>query len=393
MVHHLKVSTFRDFVDEVLGPTTVLPVLEVPITDALGCMAAVDVEAARPVPGFRNVLVDGVAILASDASAATSATPVILPIAGTVTVGCPAEPLEPGHCVLVRSGAQLPAGADCVVPASGFTVHDDKVQITRTPIAGDGFREVGSDFEAGERVVVAGQYLGHIEIAQLALIGAPRVTVHPRPRVVVITVGSELSRVSAPPDGARVHDATGVLLTTTAARLGADCYRVGPVADDPRAVRNAIEDQLVRADLVVTAGGIGAEDDVLRGELAQAGIARFDGPPVNPCGPYGVGRIGPDETPIIALPGDPAVALLAFHALARPVLAGMLGRDIYRRDAAVAPPRHAASGSRLTPGRMQGHQFIAVGAEPPSLRDLAKASALAIHHAGQSMAEVVEWPH
>lgn len=372
---------------------TQLPMLEMPITGALGCAAAVGMTADRAVPGFRQASVDGVAVVAADAATAHAATPVILPIGAAVKAGSPAEALAEGHCARVAAGAAVPASADAVVPISDCTIEDDKVVLTRPPVVGEGFLQIGSQFRAGDVVLREGQYLGHIAIAELALIGVPRIQVHPRPRVVVLTVGSELVPVSHPAGDATVHDAAGVLLTTTAKRLGADCYRVGPLPDDSRAVRDAVEDQLVRADVIVTCGGIDEPDDVLRQELVHAGLARFDGPPLDPCAAYGVGRIGPDSTPIIALPSDPAAALLAFHALARPVITAMIGRDVNTRNQTVAAPRTPATGTMLVPGSFDGQRFVPVTTSPLTLRSLAPATAIAICDAGTGSAEVVEWPY
>lgn len=386
-------QTYRDFVADVLGPITQLPMLEMPITGALGCAAAQSIAADRAVPGFRQAAVDGVAVVAADAASAHSATPVILPIGETVKAGAPAEALAVGHCARVATGAPLPETADAVVPVGECTIEDDKVVLTRPPVAGEGFLEVGSQFKAGDVVLTEGQYLGHIGIAELALIGVARVQVHPRPRVVVLTIGSELVPVGDPAGEVTVHDAAGVLLTTTAKRLGADCYRVGPVPDDPRAVRDAVEDQLVRADVVVTCGGIDEPDDVLRKELVGAGLARFDGPPLHPCPAYGVGRVGPDSTPIIALPSDPAAALLAFHALARPVITAMIGRDVNTRAESIAAPRTPAAGTMLVPGSFDGQRFVPVATAPLTLRTLAPVTAIAICNADAGAAEVVEWPY
>ncbi len=368
-----------------------LPALEVPITEALGCRAAADVTVGRAVPSFRQAALDGVAVNVSDGRSASLTTPVILPLGPGVRAGTVAEPIAEGHGARVATGAQVPANADAVVGPDCYEIEVDKITLTRAPVPGEGIREVGSQFSAGETVVQRGQVLGHVGIAELALIGRPRVTVHPKPRVIIVTVGSELVRVSSPPTPVTLHDATGVLLTTTAARLGVNCHRVGPIPDDARAVRDAIEDQLVRADVIVTAGGIDTPDDVLRQELQSAGIARFDGPRLAPCSAYGVGRIGPDRTPVIALPGDPASAALAFHALVRPVIDAMFGRESSTRSDAVVPPRRPAVGSRLVPGWFEGERFVPVATEPLALRDLAPVTGIAIHHAGQGTAEVVEW--
>jgi molybdopterin molybdotransferase len=105
-----------------------------------------------------------------------------------------------------------------------------------------------------------------------------------------------------------------------------------------------------------------------------------------------VGRIGPDNIPIISLPGDPVIAALAFHALVRPVVADMLGRDEHAGREVLEPPVRAEVGSRIIPGRMVEGRFEPLIREPYTLRDLAEVTAIAVHHAGAPFAEVVEWP-
>lgn len=385
-------ETFREFVDEVLGPVAMLAALEVPITDAIGCRAAADVVADRPVPGFRQAIVDGVAVSAADVPAASPATPAVLPIGGAVLAGAPAEPLLDAHCATIAIGAPVPTGADAVVGPDSYRIDGDKVLLARVPAVGEGIREPGAVFAEGDILVSRGQRLGTIAVAELALAGFPRVRVHPRPRVVIVTVGSELVRASGVAGEVSVHDATGVLLTTSAVPLGATCHRVGPVPDDPRAVRDTLEDQLVRADIIVTAGGIDSPDDVVRQELHNSGVARFDGPALAPCNAYGIGLLGPERTPVVALPGDPAAALLAFHALVRPIIDAMLGRQEQMAEV-VLPPWHEAEGSRIVPGRFESPRFVPLAGAVVNVRQLETANAIAIQHRGISTAGVVVWPN
>jgi molybdopterin molybdotransferase len=383
--------TFRDFVGEILGPLAMLPTLEVPITDAIGCRSASAVTAGQSVPGYRQSAVDGIALRVGDAAGASAATPAVLPIGATIEAGAPAEDLVEGHCARIAAGAPLPANADAVAGPDSFRLDDDKVQVLRPPRLGQGCREVGTIFRPDDIVIAEGQRLGTVAVAELALVGRPWVRVHPRPRVVIVTIGSELVRVSESSSDVQGHDAAGVALTTTAAPLGVTCHRVGPVADDPRAVRDVLEDQLVRADIIVTSGGIDSEHDVLRQELASTGVARFDGPLLHPCNAYGVGRLGAERTPIIALPGDPAAALLAFHALVRPVVDALRGASAPTIEAPL-PAWMDGRGSRIIAGRYEQARFTPDPAGLPTLRQLADANAIAIQHHGEAAAEVVEWP-
>ncbi len=393
MVHYRAMHTFRDFADEVLGPISQLPELEVPVTDALDCCAAYAVLSPQAVPSYPQAQFEGIAVSAEDVRGASASTPVILPLGGDVAAGTVPAALATGHCARMATFSQVPATTDAVIALDDVAVEDDKVVVSAAVAPGNGVVQVAGQFDRGDTIIAAGQRLDHIAIAQLALAGHPRIKVHPRPRVVVVTIGSELVRVSGQARPATVFDATGVLLTTTAASLGADCYRVGPLPDDAKTVRDTIEDQLVRADIVITAGGIDTATDVLRRELLDSGLGRFDGPELFPCSAYGIGRIGPEATPIIALPGDPASALLAFHALVRPVITGMLGREGHPRHMVPAPSGGTVAGSRVMAGTLEGGRFAPTASGHPALRDLAGMNAMAVQHHGERLAEVVAWPY
>jgi molybdopterin molybdotransferase len=391
-MHHLTVGTYRDFAAEAIGPVAVLPPLDMPITDVLGCLVSDDVITSRPVPGFDLVTTEGVAVRSAETAGATADAPASLALLEDVRAGfAPTQELGPGKAARVGVGAHLPTSSDAVVPLAHCRLVDGRVRIDAPTTAGTGYRAQGSEYAPGEVIVARGHRLGHTAIAALAVCGLPRVSVHPRPRVIIITIGSELARVSDQPTEGLVHDATGVLLSTTARSLGADAFRVGPVPDDARLVRDILEDQLVRADLVVTAGGIAHPADVLRAELEANGTARFDGPPIAPLPSYGLGRIEAEGIPVIALPGDPAAALLGFHALVRPVVAAMLGLPPRQLQVLVDPVQDVQEGSVITPGRYDQGRFEPI-LGTPRLRDLIGASAMAVRDAGSPHAEVVVWP-
>lgn len=392
-MHYRTVSNYRDFLAEVLGPIGLLPALDMPITDVLGSQVASDVVTDRPVPGFRRVTVDGVAVRAADVAAASPSQPVVLPIADTVPAGFTAsEPLAPNQAVRVFVGAPMPENADVVLPLAAIELDLAANEVTITSTAVGGFAAEDDIYPAGELVVSRNTPLDHVAIAALAISGKPRVSVHPRPRVVIVTIGSELVPVSQESAAGLMHDATGVLLATSARSLGADAFRVGPILDDDRMVRDAVEDQLVRADLIVTAGGISSPEDVLRKGLEADQVSRFDGPTISPLTNYGVGRIGPDGVPLVSLPGDPALALLGFHALVRPLIADMLGHDRFGTSEASLPAVQPESGSVISVGTIRDGAFEISSTGGLTLRELVGVNAMAISDAGAEQAQVVMWP-
>jgi molybdopterin molybdotransferase len=147
----------------------------------------------------------------------------------------------------------------------------------------------------------------------------------------VVSTGDELvdtGRIGTP---GQVVDANSHALAAAANEAGAQAYRVGITPDDPDALRGLLDDQLIRADLVVTTGGTGTgPGDMVRRTLGREGV-HFTDLSVYPTDVLGFGRVGVDATPVVCLPGDPASAIIGFEVLARPVIQRLAGSEpVYR---------------------------------------------------------------
>jgi len=206
------------------------------------------------------------------------------------------------------------------------------VRITRRPEPGNAVRRQGEDVTTGQTVLEAGTRLGPGQLGLLAAVGRDRVVVRPRPRVVIISTGSELVEPGSPTEPGQIHESNSYLLTTAAREAGALAFRVGIVPDDDRSLMNAIEDQLIRADLVLTSGGVSVGAyDVVKEVLSRLGTVRFDRVAMQPGKPQGFGTVGPDSTPIITLPGNPVSSYVSFEVFVRPVIRRMLGVEPLHR--------------------------------------------------------------
>jgi molybdopterin molybdotransferase len=162
--------------------------------------------------------------------------------------------------------------------------------------------------------------------------------------VVVVSTGSELTDVGSPLAPGRIYDTNSLALTAAAQEAGAIAYRVGIVPDDPRKLAATLEDQLVRADVLVTSGGVSVGAyDVVKQVLSQLGTVGFDKVAMQPGMPQGFGTIGPDSTPVFGLPGNPVSALVSFEAFVRPALRTMLGAEPVER-----PRVHATTTAELS---------------------------------------------
>lgn len=370
----------------VLSVVQPLSPLDLGLLDAQGCFLDEDVHAPAPLPGFDNSAMDGYAVRTADLS---GDLPVVLPVVGDVAAG-PASPLrvQPGLCVRIMTGAALPEGADAVVPLELTDGGVKHVRIDQTVEPGAYIRRAGEDVAAGDLVLTRGAALGSANIGLAAAIGRNRVLVRPRPRVVVVSTGSELVEPGAPMGSGQIADANSFALTAAAIEAGALAYRVGIVPDEARTLLSTLEDQLVRADVLITSGGVSVGAyDVVKEVLSRIGTVQFDKVAMQPGMPQGFGTIGPDDTPIFALPGNPVSALVSFEVFVRPALRRMIGAEPLQRPRVSAVTTESFSSPEGKRSFLRVHLSVRKGAHvvtpvsgPGShlLAGMARANALVV---------------
>lgn len=318
---------------EVLSGVRPLAPLEMGILEARGCHLARPVVAPCPLPPFDNAACDGYAVLAGDIAGAEASRSVSLQVVDDVPAGYRAtHPVTPGTAVRIMSGALMPVGADAVVSAESTDRGTSTVRVAAPVPVGANIRRTGQEVARGQVVLAEGTLVGAREVALLAAVGMPRVSVRPKPRVVVISTGTELVEPGANLSPGLIPDSNGYMLTAAAEDAGALAYRAGPVPDDQRALMDTLEDQLVRADLIVTTGGVTADTyDRVKSVLPRLGAVDFARVAMSPGMPQGHGYLGPDLVPIFTLPGSPVAASVSFEVFVRPVIRGMLGHvDVFR---------------------------------------------------------------
>jgi molybdopterin molybdotransferase len=326
-----------DYLTVVLRGLRALPPLDLEITQAHGNVLAGDVEAPAPVPAFDQSAIDGYAARFDDVADAAHARPVRLNVVGDLVASSwrPVR-LTPGTCFSVAAGAPLPAAADVVVPANTTDQGMAAVEVYQVPKRGSGLRRAGEELAEGAIIARAGSYVTPSLVALMAATGVGHVVVRPSPRVVVVATGDELIDVGRASQPGQVVDANSHALTAAAAEAGAHAYRVGICDDDPEGLRGLLDDQMLRADLIITTGGTGhGPGDMVRRVLTRLdrnrGAVEFTDLSVYPCSTLGYGSvggsIGAGGVPIVCLPGDPGAALIGFEVLARPVIQLLSGAD------------------------------------------------------------------
>lgn len=381
-----------DHLTAVLSAARPVAPLDVVLADADGCVLAEDVTAEQDVPARAVADLDGYAVRAEDLPGWGETR---LPVVDDAPPGADGVRLVAGTAILVAAGAAVPSGADTVVPLERTDRGRAHVVVRGGARPGEGVRTAGRDAAAGAVVIEAGVRLTPRHLALAAACGRSRLWVRPAPRVVVMTVGDELAEPGRSARSGRVPDADGHALVAAARAAGANAVRVGPLPDDRAALRETVADQLVRADLLLVAGGLGPGPwDSVGDVLAGLGGVRVDQVALVPGGRQAFGSVQPrdDEAAppvhVVGVPGHPVAALLAFEMFVRPALRAMAGHaDLYRSSlrATAALPWGSPAGMRhmvpvtLVGSPGEGYVVTPLG-DPgqPSLEALARANALAV---------------
>jgi molybdopterin molybdotransferase len=271
---------------------------------------------------------DGYAVRREDLAGATEESPVQLPVVGESAAGqSKILGMSGGSAVRIMTGAPLPQGADAVVPVEWTDAGSASVRIRRQPDAGQHVRRRGDDIAEGELLMEEGALLGPRQVGLLAGVGMARVATRPRPRVVVISTGAELREPGGRLSHDTIYDSNSFMLAAAVRQAGAIAYRVGIVSDDPTEFADALSDQLVRADAVITSGGVSkGAYDVVKEVLSQTGTVWFGGLRMQPGKPQGFGHVGEDRVPIFTLPGNPVSSYVSFQVFVLPALRKMMGR-------------------------------------------------------------------
>ena len=341
-----------DLVERIVASISPLTDFPQPLMEALGLALAEDVTAPISLPGVDNYGRDGDAVTYADVATASEDAPVHLPVVGEIGAGRGGlMALSPGTAAKIMTGAPVPAGCDAVVPYEWTDRGVAQVRITRAPSKHQHIRFAGEDVAEGDQLLEQGTVLGPRHLGLLAAVGRATVRCRPRPRVVVISTGSELREPGTSLGRDSIYDGNSYLLAASARAAGAIAYRVGIVPDDPRTFTDALSDQLVRADIVVTSGGVSEGDfDVVKEALSSLGSVWFGGVAMQPGKPQGFGTVGDDRTPIFTLPGNPVSAYISFETFVLPAIRRMMGKLPYSRPLTRARLTHTISSP---PGRQQ----------------------------------------
>ncbi|WP_248796819.1 gephyrin-like molybdotransferase Glp [Pseudomonas sp. MWU13-2105] len=292
------------------------PILEaqrVPLAQADGRVLAEDLASSLDLPPWPNSAMDGYALRLADWHGEP------LPVSQRIFAGQAPEPLLPGTCARIFTGAPLPAGADCVeMQENAEVLADGRVRFIEALAVDQNIRPQGQETTVGEVVLTAGTRLGPIEQGLAASLGCAELNVVRRVRVAVLSTGDELVEPGQPLGPGQIYNSNRVLLCSWLARQGCEVLDAGILPDDLEATRRRLT-QLGDVDLILSTGGVSVgEADFLGIALREAGELELWKLAIKPGKPLTFGHFR--GVPVIGLPGNPASTLVTFALLARPYL-------------------------------------------------------------------------
>ena len=314
----MSVEEAREALLQLAQGAAITDVEEVTLDEAAGRVLAEALVAPLDLPPWPNSAMDGYALRQADLDGQP------LAVCQKIFAGSQPQPLQPGCCARIFTGAPMPEGADSVEMQENVEVLDDgRVRFLQPVRHGQHVRPQAGEARKGETVLQPGVVLGAIELGLAASLGIARLKVVRKLRVALLSTGDELVEPGQPLAPGQIYNSNRVLLRNWLQRLGCEVIDGGIVPDDPQRVRQCLA-EVREADLILSTGGVSVgEADYLgqvmreEGELAFWKLAIKPGKPLT-CGTY-------QGVPVIGLPGNPASTLVTFALFARPYLLRRMG--------------------------------------------------------------------
>ena len=360
-----------------------LPSERVPLVDAAGRWASDDILARRTQPAADLSAMDGFALRFTE-------LPGPWRIAGESAAGsAPGRPLAPGEAARIFTGAPLPAGADTILVQEEARWAADALHLAGAgpPHRGAHVRPAGSDFAAGERLVVAGDPLTPARIALAALGGHGALPVARRVRIASISTGNELIAPGENADGMRLPASNAPMLAALLRGLPVDFEDRGIVRDDRAALTAAFAAAAASADIVVSTGGASVGDhDLVRPALEAAGATLdFWRIAMKPGKPLAAGRLG--HATVLGLPGNPVSAYVTAWLFLLPLVRHLL------RATDPLPPIRTATLLAPLPATGGRAEYLRACREGAGVRPLTEQDSAAVRALADADALIIRAAH
>lgn len=344
----------EDALQIILDRTPLLGEEDIALTEAVGRILRRNALSDLDLPPFNRARMDGYALKAADAAT----VPARLKEIGEAAAGFSfAGTVESGQAVRIMTGAPVPAGADAVQQIEVINVAEGWIEIQKAVQPGQFITPRGIEARAGDVMVKVGERISPAVAAVLASFGYARPMVSRRPRIALLSTGTELVEVAEKPGPSQIRNSNTYSLAGYAEAAGAEVVSSGIVHDDFAATREAIAAGLEAADVVTLSGGVSMGDyDLVKPALVELGAEILvEKVAMHPGKPTVFAKLG--DKVIFGLPGNPVSVAVSFHLFARPALMKMQGANEIHlprfqaytsKPVKGAPPRRSHQPGRLT---------------------------------------------
>ncbi|MBS0219725.1 MAG: molybdopterin molybdotransferase MoeA [Proteobacteria bacterium] len=300
-----------------------LPAELVSIADAAGRVLAAPPTARLTQPPADLSAMDGYAVRAAD----IPAVPTTLTLVGQAPAGGSYDhALKPGETVRIFTGGPLPMGADSIVIQEDTKAEGARITILEAPAPGRHVRKAGLDFSAGEMPYSAGRVLTTRDIALLAAMNLPWISVYRKPRVAILSTGDELVMPGEPVGRNQIVSSSGIAVAALVRSWGGEPTLFDIARDDAALIRDRIAAG-AQHDLLITLGGASVGDhDLVQDALKALGftmdfwrIAMRPGKPLM--------FAARDRARVLGLPGNPVSTMVCALLFLKPALERLLGQS------------------------------------------------------------------
>ena len=310
------------------------------LLNASGRILAAPITSSLDFPHWDNSAMDGYAVRYADVQGCAAESPVTLTIVEEIPAGYqPQKTIQPGQAARILTGSVMPSGADTIVIQEETQREGDRVTIFATPQPHAFVRDRGAYYQAGNPLLPAGLRLQAAEIAVLAAAQCAQVKVYRRPKVAILSTGSELVAIDQPLQPGQIVDSNQYALAALVARAGAEPVLLGRVPDQPEALKSAIQQAIAIADMVLSSGGVSVGDyDYVDQILAALGATiHIRAVAIKPGKPLTVATFDQEKNienntlsakkhlAYFGLPGNPVSALVTCWRFVLPALRKLSG--------------------------------------------------------------------
>ena len=303
---------------------------EVELNKAGGRILAQDMVAEFNNPPFDRSPVDGYACKAEDLAGASSEHPVKLKVMEEIDAGQYSERVvESGQAVRIMTGAAIPKGCDCCIFQEDTDYGEETVEIYREVKQWDNYCFAGEDFKKGTTLLKKGNHIGYVEAAVLAGMGAAKVPVYRRPKVVLLTTGDEVVEPGNPLPAGKIYNSNMTMLSARMMELGIEPFYMEAVKDNPQVMAEKIKEIAEQADMIITTGGVSVgKKDIMHESIrlidAERIFWRVNMKPGMPTLFSVYENASGGKVPVISLSGNPFGVAVTIELLIRPALEKMM---------------------------------------------------------------------